>query len=81
MKKMNEEIKARLYALWQEAHTDSDIEDFCAETGISASEAFHQIAEWRVPEVCKGCKHIAFFNSMYPCNACSRIMKDRYEAE
>ena len=67
-----------------ENYTQSDIECYCDDNDIDYDEAFEMlcIAE-ALPECCVGCKHSAFYSNlstMYPCNCCSRIMRDMYES-
>lgn len=68
-----------------ENYTQSDIECYCDDHGIDYDAAFDIIATMReLPEYCVGCKHSAFYSNlspMYPCNCCSRIMRDMYEIE
>ena len=52
--------------------TDSDIEDFCYEHNVSRRAIFHQLAEWSVPETCRGCEHVDMYPNMPPCSSCSR---------
>ena len=59
---MTEEQKREMHKLWSDGCSDSDIEDFCERTGVPVKDVFHQVAEWRVPDCCKGCKHIDFYN-------------------
>lgn len=76
---MAQEKMQELRELCESGCTDSDIEDFCEENAISEKEAFHLIATWSAPECCRKCKHVDFYNSMYPCSVCSRPLKDMYE--
>lgn len=61
--------------------SESDTEDFCNTHGIPLRKALRVIAENTVKNTpCEGCIHIELAGSgMYPCNSCSRRMKDLYE--
>lgn len=62
--------------------TDSDIEDFCDEHDLPRKNVFHYIATQLAPDVCKGCKYVDQYNSLYPCKMCSRAHhEDFYEKE
>ena len=56
--------------------TDSDIFDFCCDFNISRRAVFHQLAEWNVPERCRGCKHVDLYPNMPPCSSCCRAHPD-----
>lgn len=66
-----------------EYFTDSDMMDFADERNLSYGEVSHFLAAAFAPEQCKGCKNVAFYSKMYPCNACTRAhdRKDMYEKE
>ena len=66
-----------------EYFTDSDMMGFADERNLSYKEVSHFLAVAFAPEPCKGCKHIAFYASMYPCNVCTRAhdKRDMYEKE
>ena len=78
---MTNEHKEALTILFSKGCTDNDIMDFCEAHKIPYKEAFHLFAEYKAPKVCEGCKHVDYYNSMYPCNSCSRPLKDLYEKE
>ena len=70
-----------------QTYTPSDIECYCDDHDIDYDAAFEVVniyKSMRIPDCCKGCKHVAFYgrlSTMYPCNCCARIMKDMYESE
>lgn len=72
------EIKNKLSEVYQAAHTDSDIRDFCEENSVSMKEAYEFIASLRVPPSCVGCCNNVFYPNMYPCHSCSRIPRKDY---
>lgn len=59
--------------------TDSDIEDWCSERGVSEKEAFHAAAVHRAPAGCKACRHVGVYPDMHPCVNCSRGKEDLFE--
>lgn len=67
------------YELNKDCMSDDDVVDFCDDNDLPVRETFHLIAEWTVPDCCKGCKYVTYFKSMYPCNMCCRAKKDFYE--
>ena len=75
---MTDKQKETLRNLCRQGCTDSDIQDFCEEQGISRKEAFHQVSEWTAPDCCRRCIHIDMYPNMPPCPSCSRSKKDLY---
>ena len=80
-KKQKRILVNQLWKLHHDGCTDSDIEDFCEETGLHLRQAYWHIHRWIAPSQCRGCKNIVFYRSMYPCNDCSRICTDHYQKE
>lgn len=76
---MSDKELEELKRLWENGVSDSIVEDFCEEHNIPLSEAFHMLAEWSVPDCCKGCTYVSYYNSMYPCTSCSRPRRDMYK--
>ena len=72
---MTEEQKDCLWWLCENGVKDSVVYDFCEDNGVSAREAFHQIAIWFSPKCCSGCGNVDFYPSMSPCRICCRGKK------
>lgn len=75
---MTDALKEKLKTLIENGCTDSDLEDFAEDNNVDEGEVFRYAAELTVPVCCKGCKHVQFYDSMYPCTECSRGKKDMY---
>lgn len=70
---LTEEEKRKLLAiLASQKITDSDVEDFCDEHAVSRRTVHHQLAVWRSPKECQGCKHVDMYPNMPPCASCRR---------
>ena len=78
---MKDAVREKLRKLYVKGCTASRLEDFARAYHVSVREVFRTVAEWTAPSNCKGCEHVVFFSSMYPCNICSRrpFVKDMYE--
>ncbi len=77
--RMTEEQKKALFKLLEKGCTDSDLEDFAYEYGISFKCLFTQVAAWNAPDECKTCKYVQMRNT-HPCINCRRGKQDLYEA-
>lgn len=76
--------REKLAKLIIESHeniTDSSLEDFAYENGISPGCVFRYLDKCMSKGTkCEECKHIGM-GSMFPCNACSRNKDDFYEKD
>lgn len=83
MAKISKEIRKELRDKIEDGslHTDSDVQDYAEERGLSVSDVDRTI--WEIVSEntpCHGCKHVPFMvTGLYPCNCCSRRATDRYE--
>ena len=65
-----------------EFSTDSDIEDFADECGVSYGSVFRYLdVLTSIGTPCEKCKHIGYRYNMFPCISCSKNpeIKDRFE--
>ena len=62
-------------------HTDSDVMDLADELGVSYRQLDYAIQnKLKENTPCHNCKHVACYDAMYPCIACSRGRQDLYES-
>ena len=83
MNRLNKEAREELRKLVESGkfRTDSDVDDYAEERGLSVrdvEQAIWEIISENTP--CHGCKHVTLMSTgLYPCNSCSRRAKDLYE--
>lgn len=83
MVNLSEETRKEIWGMIEAGsfHTDSDVEDYAEERGVSVRDVDRTICEIISENTpCHGCKHVPFMGTgLYPCNCCSRRAEDRYE--